>query len=207
MFRALVIGLVLCSALAGFTPPARAATPPSLLNYQGVLRDSSNAPLSGSRDMVFSFFDTQGATNAILLDAHTAAGGLAVTVTGGLFSVQLGGGVVTDGAGPGTYTSLADMFRDYAEVWLEIHVGGETLAPRIRVVAAAYALNADHLDGKDSAAFAQLGAGNTFATGTQIVQTGAVATKGVVVRGASGQSANLQEWQDSAGSALAFVNA
>lgn len=35
----------------------------------------------------------------------------------------------------------------------------------------------------------------------------AAATKGLVVRGASGQSANLQEWQNSSGTALALVDA
>ena len=37
----------------------------------------------------------------------------------------IGGGTVSDGSGTGTYTTLADVFRDFSEVWLEIQVGGE----------------------------------------------------------------------------------
>jgi hypothetical protein len=38
------------------------------------------------------------------------------------------------------------------------------------------------------------------------VTTAAAATKGLIVRGASGQSANLQEWQNSSGTALAAID-
>jgi hypothetical protein len=47
-----------------------------------------------------------------------------------------------DGSGPGTFTSLADLFRDHAGVWLEVTIGAETLAPRTRVQSAPYALHA-----------------------------------------------------------------
>ena len=141
------------AALAAFllgalaAPAARAATPPPLVNYQGVLRDAADKPRSGSFDMVFRFFSATSAGDEILIDSRLAANALAVTVGNGLFSVQLGGGVVADGSGPGTYASLADVFRDYAAVWLQIEVGPaggarETLNPRVRIVAAAYAMNA-----------------------------------------------------------------
>ena len=48
----------------------------------------------------------------------------------------------------------------------------------------------------DTTVVPQLGAGNTFSTGTQTVQTGSAATTGMVVQGAAGQTATLQEWQD-----------
>lgn len=126
---------------------ANAASPPPLLNYQGVLRDAADKPRSGSFDMVFRFFSAQAAGNEILVDSHLAANALAVTVGNGLFNAQLGGGIVTDGAGPGTYTSLADLFRDHSSVWLQVEVGPgggprETLNPRVQIVAAAYAMNA-----------------------------------------------------------------
>lgn len=126
-------------ALPGVLP---AATPPALTNYQGVLRGSSDEPLTGDFDMVFRFFDAASAGNEILVDQHLAAGLQAVTVDGGLFSVALGGGQVSDGAGPGSFASLAEVFRDHSEVWLEVQIGAETLTPRTRVLAAGYALNA-----------------------------------------------------------------
>ena len=130
-----------------------AATPPGLINYQGVLRDDTGAPLDGSYDMVFTFFNDATAGEEILIDSHLAAGSGAVTVSDGLFNVALGSGTVTDGSGAGTYIYLAAMFRDYAAVWLQVTVGGEDLSPRVRVLASAYAQNADHLDGLDSSAF------------------------------------------------------
>jgi hypothetical protein len=119
-----------------------AATPPTLVNYQGVLRSSADAPLTGTYDMAFRFFDEPTAGVEIMIDQHTAAGANAVTVTGGLFDVALGGGTIADGSGPGTYTSLDAVFRDHAGVWLEIGIGGETLAPRTRIHSAPYSLNA-----------------------------------------------------------------
>lgn len=47
---------------------------------------------------------------------------------------------------------------------------------------------------------------NTF-SGTQTLLTGAAANKGLIVKGASGQTANLQEWQNSAGTSVASVSA
>lgn len=52
--------------------------------------------------------------------------------------------------------------------------------------------------------YAALSATNTFTVG-QIVQTGAAATKGLIVRGASSQSATLQEWQSVTPTTLASI--
>lgn len=132
---------------------ALAAAPPSLVNYQGVLRDAADRPLDGDYDMVFRFWSAWTAGSEILVDQHTRTAGGQVTVSGGLFNVTLGAGSILDGAGPGTYTSLGTVFRDYESVWLGIDVGTETLAPRIRIVAAAYSLNAANLDGRPASSF------------------------------------------------------
>jgi hypothetical protein len=84
----------------------------------------------------------------LLTDAHVGAGET-VTVTGGLFNVKLGSGDIT----AGTQSSLTDVFRDSATVFLEIHVEPEKLCPRIRLASAPYSLNADHLDGVDAEQF------------------------------------------------------
>ncbi len=126
---------------------------PALVNYQGVLRDNTDRPLTGSYNMVFYFMSAATSGVEIMIDSHTAAGGNAVTVTGGLFNVTLGGGTVTDGSGGGTYTSLTSVFKDYAAVYLKIVVNGEELSSRPRIVAAAYAMNADLVDGKHATDF------------------------------------------------------
>src|SRR5437867_1117809 len=84
---------------------ARAATPPTLVNYQGVLRDQNDKPLSGTYDMLFRLMDADTAGTEIMIEQHAAVTANAVTVSGGLFNVALGSGTVTDGSGAGTYTS------------------------------------------------------------------------------------------------------
>jgi hypothetical protein len=121
-----------------------ANVPPDLLHYQGVLRSASGKPLDGTFPMVFRFLEGPSGNEA-LVDRHE--GPIAVTVTGGLFSVQLGGGVVSDGAGPGTYTALSQVFRDFPNVLLRVQINGETLAPDMRALAAPYAHNATYLNG------------------------------------------------------------
>jgi hypothetical protein len=158
--------------VAFLAPLAFAASPPPLLNYQGVLRDSSNAPVpDGAYDMTFRFYDALTAGNLLLVDNHASGSAGQVVVTGGLFTAQLGGGSVTDGPGPGVFTSLAQLFRDVGALYLEVGIGTETLSPRIRLLSSGYALNADHLDGLDSALLAKIGSPNTF-TASQTMQSG-----------------------------------
>jgi len=54
--------------------------------------------------------------------------------------------------------------------------------------------------------YPQLATANTFATGTQAIQTGAAGTVGLAVQGANAQTANLQEWRNNAGTAVASVS-
>lgn len=144
-----IVGLVL---IAAGVAPAGAAIPDQI-NYQGVLRDAAGQPLSGNFDMAFLFWNASASGDLIMMDKHLSANFIPVTVTNGLFNVALGSGRITDGTGPGTYASLADVFRDYSIVFLEVSVGGETLSPRTRILSAAYALNAENLDGMDSSSF------------------------------------------------------
>src|SRR5262245_36089183 len=140
------VGLTLLLAL----PTALlAASPPPLINYQGVLRGAGDEPLTGSYDMTFRFFDAEIGGAEILVDRHLAAAAQAVAVDGGLFSVGLGSGTVVDGSGPGIYISLDAMFLGFNQVWLEVQIGAETLSPRTRVLATASALNATNAASAD----------------------------------------------------------
>ena len=132
--------LLLLSALL-FVLPAFAAGAPQALNYQGVLRDADGDPRDGTFDMRFRFFDADSLGNEIFIDEHLDAGTGAVVVTGGLFNVPLGAGNALDGAGPGVFNSIGDVFGQVEGVWLEIEIDGETLSPRVIVLSAAYALN------------------------------------------------------------------
>lgn len=128
--------------------PARAATPPGTVNYQGVLRDNLDRPFNATTvEMTFRFVDAPEAGSEIMLDQHTIAAGNAILVSNGLFNVGLGTGTVADGSGPGTFTSLDAVFRDYGTVWLEVVINGETLSPRTQIQSAPYALNSAGLGG------------------------------------------------------------
>jgi hypothetical protein len=47
---------------------------------------------------------------------------------------------------------------------------------------------------------------NTWTTGIQTINTGAAGTVGLIVKGAAGQTADLQQWQDSTGAVLSGVD-
>lgn len=145
-----ILTVCVATSVGGFS---LAAGTPSEINYQGILRDSSGLPLDGLHDMVFRFFDAETAGNEILVDAHEAVTANPVIVSGGMFNAALGGGTLADGLGPGVYTSLDAVLADHPDLWLAVQVNGEILAPRVRLLAAGYALNAASLQGKQALDF------------------------------------------------------
>ena len=56
-----------------------AASPPEMMNYQGVLRDSVGNPLNGPHDMIFRFYPTDTGGSLLLTDTHS--GGAAVDIS------------------------------------------------------------------------------------------------------------------------------
>jgi hypothetical protein len=147
-----LVMVTLVALLLGSTALFAQSAPPELINYQGVLRDAAGAPRNGNFDMIFRFYDASSDGNLLLTDTHAASGSGAVTVTGGLFTAALGGGALSPPIVP-----FVSVFSDHAGVWLEIQVGSETLAPRIRVLSAAYAQSAHTLDGYQAVSFSQTG--------------------------------------------------
>jgi hypothetical protein len=143
----LLILIMLTLGLAGLLP-ARAATPPVTVNYQGVLRDQNDKPLTGTYEVVFRFYDAATFGNFLMGDSHTTVAGGPVTASNGLFNVVLGTGTIS-----GPFTSLDMVFQQYGSVWLEVQVGGETLAPRTQIQSAAYSLNSTNLAGHPSSYF------------------------------------------------------
>ena len=76
------------------------------MNYQGVLKDkTTRMPLNATVAAVFTFYPDLNSTGTdILSDAHPGA-----VVSNGLFNLQLGGGVMADGAGAGAYGSILGL--------------------------------------------------------------------------------------------------
>ena len=189
-----------------WTSPVKAATEPSqYTHYQGVLRDSADAPLDGAFDMVFRFFTADVGGDEILVDHHVGVD--AIVVSDGLFSVKLGSGLVNDGSGPGAYTSLIDVFRQYVPVFMEVEVGGEVMLPRVEVVSAPSALNASRFGGRPASKFIDSSAtpqqkqgdlsvsGNVQLDGVLTVTSGGPGSGKVLTSDATGAAS----WQDPMG--------
>ena len=59
---------ILAPMCLAFIGVAFGASPPAFIHYQGVLRDSNDAPLSGSYNMMFRFFNADTGGDEILSD-------------------------------------------------------------------------------------------------------------------------------------------
>ncbi|MBI4568523.1 MAG: hypothetical protein HY719_08995, partial [Planctomycetes bacterium] len=128
-------------------------TTPLMINFQGRLTDASGNPITGNRDIYFRYYDASTAGTLLYAETYTAAGTNPVTVTQGNYVVALGGGSYTAAGGP-LYTTFKAVFQNQTVVWLELQVVGEAvMAPRVRILGAGYAINADLFDGLEGSQF------------------------------------------------------
>ena len=136
--------MVLAAVLAMAVGVAQAG--PGTITYQGyVLRPDGSAVAHGTYQMRFRLFDTSTATTVRWEEIEAS-----VTVYSGLFSVTLG-----DGATP-----FGTLFATSSILWLEVAIDlnknstfetTEVYAPRQRLAGAAWAMDADTVDGKHAA--------------------------------------------------------
>ena len=165
--------LVLGVSFGSLVPRALAVDPDNIISYQGRLLNSEGVPVSvGSANMQFALWDALVAGSCLWNNNSTtcaAAANMSVSLTDGLFSVNLGD------TGDGFAAIDDTVFADNAGVYLEVIVEGETLTPRKRVVAAPYALNAQTIDGIDGADLCQT-SGTNCPGGVGAWETGAFAT-------------------------------
>ncbi|MBU1750503.1 MAG: hypothetical protein KKA73_22705 [Chloroflexi bacterium] len=112
----------------------------TLFSYQGQLLDVNDDPVNSSVEMTFHFYhdqDPETGDQPFWTEAHSGA--QAIIVTDGLFHVLLGSLVPIN---------QADLTGD---VYLELVVGGETLAPRELLTSVAFAVEAGTLpDGAET---------------------------------------------------------
>ncbi|MCD6097571.1 hypothetical protein J7K18_01640 [bacterium] len=102
---------------------------PRVINYQAKLTDADGVALNGDYDITFSIWDAPtGGIRVWGPETHTD-----VTVTNGLFDVQLGTIIELD-------LSFADTY------WVETSVEGTTLAPRQMLSTVPYAFRAIYAD-------------------------------------------------------------
>jgi type VI secretion system VgrG family protein len=114
--------------LAAFlhAPTAVHAATPNVIHYQALLRDSQGALLDGSFAFEVSIHTADVGGVQLWSETHPA-----VTADEGLVSFELGSLVPLD---PSVF--------DGVERWLEVVVDAETLSPRVRLSADAYAIRA-----------------------------------------------------------------
>lgn len=129
----LSIGLLFFTiALVLFSLRSDAATPPSVISYQGKILENG-VSASTSLTMTFELFNTS--TGGSALYTYTEA----VVPSSGLFSVLIGDSLINP--------LVPEIFRDNDDLYLQVTVGIETLSPRKRIVTVPYAFNARYLDG------------------------------------------------------------
>ena len=126
-----------------------ALTPPNrILSFQGRLTDSGGTPITSATNFVFKLYNTEtGGTPLWTSDACSIT-----PDQDGIFSARLGD--TSGGTGACGPAIPASVFSENVGVWLEVTVGSETLSPRQPIATAAYALNAETLQGYPASASA-----------------------------------------------------
>ncbi|HZS40328.1 MAG TPA: hypothetical protein VFF06_26030 [Polyangia bacterium] len=124
--------LLLLAAALGWAGPARAGVP-RLINFQGRLAGANGAVLTGTYNLTFALWSAPTAGSSCFSETQSVA------ITNGMFDVNIG--AATSGG-----VSASCVFT--AQYYLELTVGTDgPMAPRIQLTSAAYAFNADTLNG------------------------------------------------------------
>lgn len=125
--KAILLVLALLTVYCALTTVHCFAAVPSLINYQGVLKDSSGVPYNNPATMIFSIWDDSTNGNKLWEETHPV-----VEVSHGLFNILLGG----------VDNPIPDSVFDQPNAWLDVLVNGSQLSPRRQMVSVGYARSA-----------------------------------------------------------------
>lgn len=182
LFAAIIFLSFFVTMITGFTTYA-AQTVPYKINFRGSLNTSANSPVAdGLYNMTFRLYDAS--TGGTLQWSEVRATTNRVQVSAGVFSVQLGDVVSlppavftnqnlyfeVEMASPATATCSTAGCASYTE---------GPMTPRSKLASAAYAMNADAVDGIDGSNIGTLNGTNTF-TGANDFTGGISASNGTV---------------------------
>jgi Carbohydrate binding domain len=198
--------LEICLSLLLSATTHAAQTIPYMVNFQGRLTDASgNIKPDGQYNIKFRLMSaSSGGTNLWEGDRVYGASDNTVTVTNGLFSIRLGDTTKGD---PALSPSLFNTATN-ATIYLEIELPTPATAtcatngcasftegamtPRSLLASAAYAFNADTVDGIDGSSLARVDTTNTF-TASNTYNSGTTNTyNGAVVHNSTDTIANNQ---------------
>lgn len=147
----------------GITTCYAQVPPPKFLQFQGKLTDTLGIGINDTLTMEFSLHDDS--TGGILLWQETIPN---VVVYKGLFAVNLGA----------TNPITLPFDRQY---WLEIKVDGNTLSPRVKLSAVAYAYRAYYTDSAAYAYASRVADSSLFAHTSTIAETARYVIGGTAV--------------------------
>lgn len=125
--RTLVFSFFVCFLAVGAT-----WSTPEQVSYQGRLTNASDEPVTGSYDLTFSIYDVASGGTPLWSELHTA-----VTVNGGLFTVELG-----------SDSPFSDTLFDGSQRYLAITVADDAeMAPRQPIMSVPYSERVGSLEG------------------------------------------------------------
>ena len=176
-FRSAFVSLLGMIPLLLITPALYQANAATGINpqitYQAKVTDTSGDNISnGSYNFIFRLYNASTSGTLLWTEQHSSASSTQVSVISGLMSVALG-----------SNESLSSEDFNSDTIWLEVGFDAdsngsfeETFSPRRQLTSAAYAFNADKLDGKSEAEFADLDENETVTgdytfSGTSILAT------------------------------------
>ena len=155
--KKILIGVAVLAAL--LASPLYAQIP-GLINFQGKLLDTSNNPKNGTFSMVFSIYNVATGGSSLWTETQPS-----VSVTNGVFSVQLG-----------AVTPIPQSVFVSSPTYLEVDIAGQAGSPRQELVTSPYAFSSGQADTATIALTAQnLIPGNpNYIQNTESLQSGAV---------------------------------
>jgi len=126
-----LIKLIMIVAIVGLT--VQAADIPELLSYQGRVYDVLDEPIAdGDHTVVFTLFNAETSGSSLWTETAT------VQTQNGLFSHLIGS------VNPTGNPLTSFHFNANAELYVEINVDGETIAPRTALTSSAYSMKSDN---------------------------------------------------------------
>jgi hypothetical protein len=213
MIRTLVI-LTTLAAAAG----SAWAQVPDRIGFQGKLTNASGTPINATVSITFTLYAGPSGGPALWTETQS------VPVVNGIYTVYLGSIVPLDASHFPATRYIGVMVAPDAEMTPRYLIAAHGYTLRAQKADALEGLtatvsqlntlvgggNADSLHKHDWAAITGKPAvagliGNQVFTGEQTIQTSGPAATGLVVQASNAQSANLQEWRDNAGAAVAAM--
>ncbi|MFM2330983.1 MAG: hypothetical protein RLZZ26_490, partial [Candidatus Parcubacteria bacterium] len=201
----ILLTFILAVGSLAFPLVSVAATTPSILSYQGRLADSGGNLLGGSGTTYyfrFSIWDNSNVGSGTRLWPTSSPSSVPLTVRQGVFTANIGD------TAAGYPDVLNYDFTSASDIYLQVEVSSDnstfqTLSPRQRISASAFAQLSRAVSGTGSSSFGTTTPIQNSVVSVQSTSTNAI---GVTIRAIASQVANLFQIQDSTGTNLFTVD-